>query len=432
MTFFDMNLYYWHLVVLYASGYVLWQLVGLYRPVSRTLQALRVNYVNFGMALSGTVLVFASFLHMFYANNQSAPKSLLLLCLIIWSCTICGIAVLSPLPRPIVWMACLLVSAAPLVHYLFDIGDHHGISGFLNKLDQFTHITGGEQGKGVKISDTLKWLFFFTHSFVVLNYYGQVFLVIYSEKVSRGERVEGLEEGAIKRSIVVGSFALAFFIGLILTGIDIASLSLFSGLLAAGVSIALRDLVANMAAGMLLLWDKSIKTKDVIALDEKRYGEVKGMTMRYLILEDRNDVRFLVPNSDLINKTITNWTQKTRTIRLKLDFGVAYNTDLSKVKDIMRSVCLGNSRVLQDPAPRPLITEFADSSIRLQLRFFIGDPENGIRNVMGELYEGLHERFLKEGVKVPFPQREIRLLNSTPPSYSGMRKRNRATSDRPA
>jgi len=289
--------------------------------------------------------------------------------------------------------------------------DH--ISGFLAKFDQFTHIQGGPEGKGLKSSDILRWIFFFTHSFLVLNYYGRVFQIIYTERIDRGEKVEGLEEGAVRRVVVVVAFASSIFVALILTGTDIASLSLFSGLVAAGVSIALRDLVANMAAGMLLLWDKSIKIKDVIALDERRYGEVKGMTLRYLILEDRNDVRFLVPNSDLVTKTITNWTQKTRTVRLKLDIGVDFDCDIMKVKEIMRSVCLGNSRILQDPPPNPLILQFADSAIHFQLRFFIGDPEKGIRNVISEVYERLYDRFKKEGIRIPFPQREVRLIGGS-------------------
>jgi len=135
------------------------------------------------------------------------------------------------------------------------------------------------------------------------------------------------------------------------------------------------------------------------------------MTVRYLVIEDRNSISFLVPNSELITKTITNWTQRSRNIRLKLDVGVSYDSDIARVKKIIGDACLKVSRVLDDPPPRILILGFGDSAINVQLRFYIGDPEMGVRNVMGELYELLLERFKEEGMKVPFPRREIRLLN---------------------
>lgn len=277
-------------------------------------------------------------------------------------------------------------------------------------MDSFTRFGGGDTGVGLRLSVLLKIAFFFVNAFVVINYYGKVFEIVRRSRIGSGELEEGLQEEAIKRVIVVLSIGISFIIGLVLAGTDVGRLSLFSGLVAAGLSIALKDLLANMAAGMLLLWDKSIKTNDVISLDKERFGIVRSMTVRYLVIEDRNDIRFLVPNSELITKTITNWTQKSRTIRLKLDVAVAYDSDIAKVRRIMKDVCLKVPRVLQDPPPRILILGLGDSTINVQLRFYIEDPENGVRNVLGELYELLLGRFKLADVRLPFLQREIRLL----------------------
>jgi small-conductance mechanosensitive channel len=110
---------------------------------------------------------------------------------------------------------------------------------------------------------------------------------------------------------------------------------------------------------------------------------------------------------------ITNWTQRSRKIRLKLDIGVAYDSDVNLVTGIMKEVCLRVGRVLQDPPPRILILGLGDAAINFQLRFFIDDPENGVRNVLGEIYELLLRKFKEKQISIPFPQREIRLLRDS-------------------
>jgi small-conductance mechanosensitive channel len=103
---------------------------------------------------------------------------------------------------------------------------------------------------------------------------------------------------------------------------------------------------------------------------------------------------------------------------LKLDVGVAFNSEVDVVKKTMKEVCLRVSRVLQDPPPRVLIIGLGDSTINFQLRFFINDPENGVRNVMGEIYELLLVTFKEKKIAIPFPQREIKLLTESAVSVS--------------
>jgi small-conductance mechanosensitive channel len=418
-----MSIYQWHTILITAIAYTLWELIARRRLRSQEYVNAGLNYINFFVAFSFGVLIIACLLYFRDHVDLQKPKSLLELCFLIWTGTVCSILWFTNLSKWVKVLSGALVIMTPLIHYSYS----QGLTGFLATLDDFIKLGGGSFGTGLRLSVFLMWLFFFTHSFITLHYYGRIYEISHRDKIRRGIKREGLQEDAIERAIVVITMSLSFFIALVLIGTDIGKLSLFSGLVAAGVSIALRDLLANMAAGILLLWDKSIKLKDVVALDKDRYGVVKSMTLRYLILEDRNDIRFLIPNSDLINTTITNWTQTTRKIRLKLNFGVSYESDIEKVKDIIKAVCLRNSRVLQDPAPKVLILGLGDSTIDFQLRFFIEDPENGIRNVMGELYELLIERFRDAKISVPFPQREIRLL---PTSTLNIRSMDQVEDDR--
>lgn len=413
-----MNLHFWHVVFVAAMAYILWNFVALYPLKSHSLKQLKLPYVNFGLLLAFSVLCFACVAYMYYSASEDFPKVLLEVAYMCWTITLCAILWLHPFSKATKIIATSVVIGTLLLHYLFR-GELRGISGFIQQLDNFTWVSGGESGKGLKLSVFLKWTFFFFNSFIVLSYYGKVFEVVHREKVDSGDKSEGLQEEAITRVIVVLSISVSVFIGLALSGTDLRNLSLFSGLVAAGVSVALKDLLANMAAGMLLLWDKSIKTNDVIALDKERFGVVKTMTIRYLVLEDRNDIRFLVPNSELINKTITNWTQRNRRIRLKLDIGVAFDSDPGKVRKLIRETCLRVPRVLHDPPPRILILGMGESTINFQLRFFIDDPENGVRNVIGELYELILARFKEAEIQIPFPRRDVLILPADNRSSEG-------------
>jgi small-conductance mechanosensitive channel len=393
-------------------GYLLWHLLALRKPGSRELRALKQNYVNFAMAMALGMLTFASLAYMYYPNGASFPKALLELAYMVWTVSLSLILWRSHLHTSIKIVGLPILLGAFSIHYLFK-SQQTGLMGFLRKIDSFTSFSGGAGGAGVRLSIVLKCCFFFLNAFIVLNYYLKVFEIVRQSHLVPGDT--GLQEEAIKRLLLVVSVSVSLVLALVLSGIDIMSLSLFSGLVAAGVSIALKDLLSNMAAGLLLLWDRSIKTRDVISLDKDHFGVVQSMTVRYLVVEDRNDIRFLVPNSELITKTITNWTQDTRKIRLKVDVGVAFDSDVSKVRAIMKDVCSRVSRVLQDPPPKVLILGFGDSAINFQLRFFINDPEMGVRNVMGEIYELLLVKFAEADppIRIPFPQREIRVVGDS-------------------
>jgi small-conductance mechanosensitive channel len=397
---------FWHYIFILVMGFILWQGVAQNYPRAFEHAKARLNYVNFFVIFTLGILFFSCGLYVYHPTSPDVSWALMRLSFLVWTWTICVILWHSKIPKWAKGFSLLMVIGALLIDYIYT----ERITGFLKEVDAFILMGGEYTGTGLRPSILLTWIFFFIHAFVFLHYYGLMYEINYREKIKRGERKEGLQEDAINRAIIVLSMSFSFFVALVLVGTDLGKLSLFSGLVAAGVSIALRDLLANMAAGILLLWDKSIKLRDVISLDKERYGVVHSMTIRYLVLEDRNDIRFLVPNSDLVNQTITNWTQKTRNVRLKLDFGVAYDSEIEKVKDIMKAVCLRHSRVLQNPPPRVLILGLGDSTINFQLRLFIADPENGIRNVLGELYEALLERFKEAKISIPFPQREIKLL----------------------
>jgi small-conductance mechanosensitive channel len=275
-------------------------------------------------------------------------------------------------------------------------------------------------GARVKPSSVVRGLYFFLTLFLIFSYYGQ----IYRRWHQRQERFSAwaLDASVIQNLVTIISLSIATIAGLFFAGADLPSLGIFSGLLAAGLSIALRDMLQNSIAGILLIWDKTINKDDVITIGKDQYGWVDRITLRYTVVKDRNDINSLIPNSTLISGTIQNWTQEKGTdgksnVRLKLDIGVAYDTDVHDAISRMIQAARRVERVLNDPAPQTLVVGPGESAINLQLRFWINEPKKGIRNVLSEIYlEVLKEFEGGEGrnkIVIPYPQREIRVVGQS-------------------
>lgn len=224
----------------------------------------------------------------------------------------------------------------------------------------------------------------------------------------------GINHGALAlltKSIYVVGIILILLITLNIMGVDLTALAFFGGALGIGLGFGLRAITSNFISGVFLLLDKSIKPGDVIQVDNT-YGVVKHMNARYMVMRRRDDVEVLIPNETLMVNNVVNWSYSNKLLRQDLKLSVDYSTDLNQVRDIMIAVARQHKRVVQDPGPRVLITNFGDNGIELFLRYWITDPENGLRPVISDLYWGIWDEFKKAGITIPYPQRVVYVENA--------------------
>lgn len=400
----------WHLLVVVSIFYVAWQAFIVIPPRLEEHRKANYHWVNAGLFCTISLLLFTFALRV---HNSTVGVFLSLSTFLTWTVMLGFIlfgnevggssrhgSMFSALTRR---LSIVFICAAPIIVIFYD----GGANGLFEDIDRYGVVAEDGGKPRWRLSHIPKGIFFFLQAFLVTSYYGA--MLHYRHKDKRKAEKQSESIGAMDQVIFVLSLAFSIWIVFLLLGFDTLSISIFSGLVAIGVSVALRDLLSNYVAGMMLLWDKSVKMNDVIAIGDSRVGRIKDITMRYMVVEDRSDVEFLVPHSQLINSTFENWTRRNKNVRLKLDIGVAYDSRIEHVKDIMRSVCFEVPRVLKHPLPNPLILSMDDSAIHFQLRFRISDPEDGIRNVISDVYERLLIRFREEGIEIPYPQREIRL-----------------------
>ena len=211
--------------------------------------------------------------------------------------------------------------------------------------------------------------------------------------------------------------ALAVVLSLGAVGIDFTALAVFSGALGIGIGLGLQKIVANFISGIILLLDKSIKPGDVIEIDTvsgSTYGWVQHLGARYTSVRTRDGTETLIPNETFIDTPVTNWTHTNKSIRRKLPVGVSYDTDVEKAIELCLDAVLNLPRVLKVPKPVCLVKGFGDSSVDLELRFWINDPEGGVANISSVVYLEVWKRFQKHKIEIPFPQRDLNIRSSVP------------------
>ena len=207
---------------------------------------------------------------------------------------------------------------------------------------------------------------------------------------------------------VISLYALAFFIGMNIVGLDLTVLTVFSGALGFGIGFGLQKVFSNLISGIILLLDKSVKPGDVIAIGDT-YGWVNSLGARCISVITRDGKEHLIPNENLITQEVENWSYSDSRIRIHIPVGIAYDSDLPLAKKIMLEAVAKNPRVLADPEPRCLILGLGDSSIDHELRAWIDDPANGISNIKSDIYYNIIEGFRENNIEIPFPQRDVNM-----------------------
>jgi len=209
--------------------------------------------------------------------------------------------------------------------------------------------------------------------------------------------------GKVTRLLLI---TFAILITLSTVGIDLSALALFSGAVGVGIGFGLQKIVSNLVSGIILLADKSIKPGDVISVGDQ-FGWVTNMGARYISVDTRDGREILIPNEDFVTQQVVNWSYSNYKMMLKATFGVSYDSNPHKVREIAVAAALKVPRVIKEPMPVCYFEEFGDSSLNFSLRYWIADPENGIVTVRAPVMLALWDAFNEAGIEIPFPQRDL-------------------------
>ena len=230
-------------------------------------------------------------------------------------------------------------------------------------------------------------------------------------------RVEGLHSSLRVVFARLGKTLLlvaAVLVVLPLLGVDLTVLSVFGGALGVGLGLGLQKIASNYVSGFIILLDRSLRLGDVITADNQ-HGVVTRITTRYIVVRALTGVEAIIPNDTLVTTTVLNHSYTDKKVRLAVSLQVAYRSEIPAVQQLLVEIAQRQPRTLREPAPTVHVTNFADSGIELELGFWIDDPENGTQNVRSDICVEILREFRSRGIEIPFPQREVTLLQGTTP-----------------
>ncbi|MGQ0429139.1 MAG: mechanosensitive ion channel family protein [Gammaproteobacteria bacterium] len=240
-------------------------------------------------------------------------------------------------------------------------------------------------------------------------------------------RVNTVQELAPSTRIGIGKFAYAFLIalgvllGLQAAGVNLTALTVFSGAIGLGLGFGLQAIAANFVSGFVLLIDRSIKPGDVISFtgatgtSTTGFGWVEELRGRHVVVRDRDGVATLVPNQNVITNPLINWSYGHPRVRLRLPVRIGYQDDVELALKLLLQAA-EHPRILRDPPAVSRLMEFADFGMEVELRFWIGDPAEGVNNVRSDVNRRIWALFRKHGITIPPAQREIRILEGGKPA----------------
>jgi len=210
-------------------------------------------------------------------------------------------------------------------------------------------------------------------------------------------------------TILVAGILWAMLVG----GFPLNALTVLAGMAGIGLGFGLQDIVSNFVAGLILLLERPLAVGDYIEV-AGTWGRVTSVSLRSTVVRTQNNVHILVPNADLISSQLTNLSHHDRTIRLVIPVGVAYDSDIDHVIEVLVDLAKTHPDIRDFPEPSARLSEFGDSAIVVELLVWISDPEGQVGTEV-DLNLDIWRTLKREGIEIPFPQQDIHLRDDSAP-----------------
>ncbi|CAN7496514.1 mechanosensitive ion channel domain-containing protein [Mesorhizobium sp. LjRoot246] len=222
--------------------------------------------------------------------------------------------------------------------------------------------------------------------------------------MARGKVDTGVRN-SIRLAVGYAGVALAALVGISAAGIDLSSLALVAGALSLGIGFGLQNVVSNFVSGLILLAERPFKVGDWIVAGDVS-GTVKKISVRATEIETFQRQSVILPNSNLINNAVGNWTHRNKLGRIDIKVGVAYGSDVKQVHAVLLEIARGHPMVLKNPEPFVLFSNFGPAALEFEIRVFLADVMNG-NIAQNDIRFAVIERFSGEHIEIPSTPRAV-------------------------
>jgi small-conductance mechanosensitive channel len=201
---------------------------------------------------------------------------------------------------------------------------------------------------------------------------------------------------------------IGIFIVLDNAGIHLGALTVFAGAVGVGVGFGLQNIASNFISGLVILAERPITIGDRIEVAGVA-GQVQQIRARSTVIITNDNIAMIVPNSKFIDSPVTNWTYGDRRVRFRVPVGVAYGSDVNKVREALIAAGRSNSHVLENPAPNVFLKQFGESSLEFELIVWSSEMSHRPSRFKSDLNFAIEEKLREAGIEIPFPQRDLHI-----------------------
>ncbi len=228
--------------------------------------------------------------------------------------------------------------------------------------------------------------------------------------IDGSKSIKSSTKGIISKFIDILVYSTVVIVILKTFGVDMTTFAVLGGAIGVGIGFGLQKIASNFISGIILLFEKSVEVGDWIEIENGNiFGIVKHFGGRYTLIECFDGKEVMVPNEDFIIGKVTNWTYSNNLARIEVNFGVAYGSDLEKVKEIATNCAMEYSRCLGYPEVECYVSQFAEYDVKFILYFWISDITQGRQVAKSEVMINVSKRLRENNIVVPLPQREVRM-----------------------
>jgi small-conductance mechanosensitive channel len=250
---------------------------------------------------------------------------------------------------------------------------------------------------------------------VLLVLGGSLFVVWSARFVSRYLRTRVVSQDLVQmlyRAWLIIGFIILAFITLDMLAVPLTAFAFISGAVAIGVGFGAQNIINNFISGWILMWERPIKLGDFLEMGEVR-GTVEAINTRSTRIRRLDGVHLLVPNSYLLENTVTNWTLTDPTVRTSVIVGVAYGSDVQLVTQLLEQAADENPYVLTTPPKAVVFEDFGDSALIFELLTWVDvQADRPLRQVRSDMRYAIDKLFQEHNVVISFPQRDIHVDGS--------------------
>ena len=196
-------------------------------------------------------------------------------------------------------------------------------------------------------------------------------------------------------------------------GLNVMPFVAGAGVAGIAIGFAAKDTLSNLIAGILLIVDRPFEVGDRIEVwsapvNSATWGDVLHIGLRATKIQTTDNIVIIIPNNEIMNRDIINYTTITTEIRVRIPIGIAYDADINKAKEIIAKIGLELDWVMAEPAPKVVVRSFGDSAVNLEARIWISEPRRRMDTV-SYITDRVKEAFQQEGIEIPYPKRDINI-----------------------